>query len=219
MIIKKPELLAPVGNTESFYAALTGGADAVFMGLQEFNARGRASNFSRPMLQLAVSKAHERKVKVYITLNTLIKNKEVNQLVDILSFLDALKVDGIIIQDWGVYFIAHRFFPKLVLHASTQMGNHNSLGVNYAFLKGIVRTVLARELTMPELEKIAKESKSELELFVHGALCYSFSGMCLFSSYVGGQGANRGLCKQSCRRFYNEGDEQYALFSLKDNQQ
>jgi len=216
---KKPELLAPVGNTESFYAAINGGANAVFMGLQEFNARGRASNFTRPILQLAVSKAHEKNVKVYITLNTLIKNKEIDQLIDVLLFLNALKVDGIIIQDWGVYFIARKFFPKLVLHASTQMGNHNSVGVNFAASKGIVRTVLARELTMPELETIAKESKAELELFVHGALCYSFSGMCLFSSYAGGQGANRGLCKQSCRRLYQEGEEQHALFSLKDNQQ
>ena len=216
---KTPELLAPVGNVESFYAALSGGADAIYMGLQEFNARGRASNFTRPMLQLAVGKAHEKNVKVYVTLNTLIKNRETDQLIDILSYLDSLKVDGIIIQDWGVYYIANKFFPKLVLHASTQMGNHNSSGVNYSASKGFVRTVLARELTMPELEKIVNQSKSELELFVHGALCYSFSGMCLFSSYAGGQGANRGLCKQSCRRFYQDGEKQHAIFSLKDNQQ
>ena len=219
MINKIPELLAPVGNTESFYAALNGGADAIYMGLQEFNARGRANNFTRPLLQLAVQKAHAKKVKVYITLNILVKNKEIDQLIDVLSFLNSLKVDAIIIQDWGVYFIARQFFPKLVLHASTQMGNHNSAGVNFAASKGMVRTVLARELTMPELEKIARESNAELELFVHGALCYSFSGMCLFSSYVGGQGANRGLCKQSCRRLYQDGEEQHALFSLKDNQQ
>ena len=219
MINKIPELLAPVGNTESFYAALNGGADAIYMGLQEFNARGRANNFTRPLLQLAVQKAHDKKVKVYITLNILVKNKEIDQLIDVLSFLNSLKVDAIIIQDWGVYFIARQFFPKLVLHASTQMGNHNSVGVNFAASKGMVRTVLARELTMPELEKIAMESNAELELFVHGALCYSFSGMCLFSSYVGGQGANRGLCKQSCRRLYQDGEEQHALFSLKDNQQ
>ena len=216
---KKPELLAPVGNTESFYAALNGGADAIYLGLPEFNARNRASNFTRPMLQLAVSKAHEKKVKVYITLNTLIKNKEIDQLIDVLSFLMAIKVDGVIIQDWGVYYIAHRFFPKLVLHASTQMGIHNSVGVNFNAVKGFHRSVLARELTMTELSKIAKSSQSELELFIHGALCYSFSGMCLYSSYVGGQGANRGLCKQSCRRVYTDGGENHALFSLKDNQQ
>jgi putative protease len=216
---KKPELLAPVGNTESFYAALNGGADAIYLGLPEFNARNRASNFTRPMLQLAVSKAHEKKVKVYITLNTLIKNKEIDQLIDVLSFLAAIKVDAVIIQDWGVYYIAHRLFPKLVLHASTQMGNHNSVGVNFNATKGFHRTVLARELTMPELTKIAKSGQSELELFIHGALCYSFSGMCLYSSYVGGQGANRGLCKQSCRRVYADGGGNHALFSLKDNQQ
>ena len=219
MVKGKPELLAPVGNTESFYAALNAGADAIYMGLTEFNARGRASNFIRPMLQLAVSKAHEKNIKVYITLNILIKNKEIDQVIEVLSFLNSLRVDGVIIQDWGVFAIAKGFFPKLVLHASTQMGNHNSVGVNFAASKGIVRTVLSRELTMTELEKIAQESKAELELFIHGALCYSFSGMCLFSSYAGGQGANRGLCKQSCRRLYQDGDQQHALFSLKDNQQ
>ena len=219
MVIRKPELLAPVGNVESFYAAINAGADAVYMGLQEFNARGRANNFSKPMLQLAVKKAHEKHIKVYITLNILIKNKEIDKLIDVLSFLDSLKVDGIIIQDWGVYYIARKFFPGLKLHASTQMGNHNSIGVNYGASKGFVRTVLARELTMPELEKIAAQSKTELEVFVHGALCYSFSGMCLYSSYSGGQGANRGICKQSCRRIYQDGSEKHALFSLKDNQQ
>ncbi len=219
MVKQKPELLAPVGNVESFYAALNAGADAVFMGLQEFNARGRASNFTRPLLHLAVRKAHEKNVKVYITLNVLIKNREIDQLIDVLAFFDAVKVNGVIIQDWGTYYIAKKYFPRLVLHASTQMGNHNSAGVNFGASKGIVRTVLARELTMPELEAVARQSKAELEVFIHGALCYSFSGMCLFSSYSGGQGANRGICKQSCRRIYQDGGEQHALFSLKDNQQ
>lgn len=219
MGFRKPELLAPVGNVESFYAALNAGADAVFMGLQELNARGRASNFTRPLLQLAVQKAREKRIKIYITLNVLLKNKEIDQLIEILAFLNSLQVNAIIIQDWGVYHIARKYFPGLTLHASTQMGIHNSAGVNFGASKGIVRTVLARELTMPELEKIKSQSKAELEVFVHGALCYSFSGMCLFSSYSGGQGANRGICKQSCRRIYQGGGEQHALFSLKDNQQ
>ena len=219
MVKQKPELLAPVGNIESFYAALNAGADAVYLGLQEFNARGRASNFTRQLLQLAVLKAREKNVKIYVTLNVLIKNRELDQLIDVLAFLDAVKVNGVIIQDWGTYYIARKYFPRLVLHASTQMGNHNSVGVNYGASKGIVRTVLARELTMPELEAISLQSKAELEVFIHGALCYSFSGMCLFSSYSGGQGANRGICKQSCRRIYQDGGEQHALFSLKDNQQ
>jgi Collagenase and related proteases len=216
---KKPELLAPVGNTESFFAAINAGADAIFMGLQEFNARGRASNFTRPLFQLAVMKAHEKQVKVYATLNVLVKNRELDQLIDVLAFLDAAKVDGVIIQDWGVYYLAHRYFPRLVLHASTQMANHNSGGVNFGKRMGIARTVLARELTMPELEAIAKKAEGELEVFVHGALCYSFSGMCMFSSYLGGQGANRGICKQSCRRSYLTDGEKHTLFSLKDNQQ
>jgi putative protease len=219
MILNKPELLAPVGNTESLFAALNAGADAVFMGLQEFNARGRASNFTRPMLQLAIQKAHEKRIKVYVTLNVLFKNKEIDQLIDVLGFLESVKADAIIIQDWGVCHIAVKYFPGLVLHASTQMGNHNSEGVNYGLSKGIVRTVLARELTMPELEKLMLNSKAELEVFVHGALCYSFSGMCLYSSYSGGQGANRGICKQSCRRIYQDGGDEHAFFSLKDNQQ
>ena len=219
MAVKRPELLAPVGNIESFYAALNAGADAVYLGLPEFNARVRASNFTRPMLRFALKKAHEKNVRVYITLNILLKNKELAQLFDLLSFLDVIGVDGIIIQDWGVYYLARKYFSRLNLHASTQMGNHNSEGVNYGFSKGIVRTVMARELTMPELELISQRSKADLEVFVHGALCYSFSGMCLFSSYLGGQGANRGLCKQSCRRVYQEGGEQHAFFSLKDNQQ
>lgn len=219
MVNTKPELLAPVGNIESFFAALNAGADAIFLGLPDFNARGRASNFTRPLFQLAVLKAHKKKVKVYATLNVLIKNKEIDQLIDALAFLDAVKVDGVIIQDWGVYYLAHNYFPRLVLHASTQMANHNSVGVNFGASQGIVRTVLARELTMNELEAIAKKSKAELEVFIHGALCYSFSGMCMFSSYVGGQGANRGICKQSCRRVYQDGGEQHALFSLKDNEQ
>ncbi|HNX55628.1 MAG TPA: peptidase U32 family protein [Prolixibacteraceae bacterium] len=216
---KKPELLAPVGNTESFFAAINAGADAIFMGLQEFNARGRASNFTRPLFQLAVVKAHEKKVKVYATLNVLIKNRELDQLIDVLAFLDAVNIDGVIIQDWGVYYLAHKYFPRLRLHASTQMANHNSVGVNFGKRIGIARTVLARELTMPELEAIAKKADGELEVFVHGALCYSFSGMCMFSSYLGGQGANRGICKQSCRRSYLVDEEKHTLFSLKDNQQ
>ena len=219
MVKQKPELLAPVGNIESFYAALNAGADAVYLGLQEFNARGRASNFTRQLLQLAVLKAREKNIKIYVTLNVLIKNRELDQLIDVLAFLDAVKVNGVIIQDWGTYYVARKYFPRLVLHASTQMGNHNSVGVNYGASKGIVRTVLARELTMPELEAISMQSKAELEVFIHGALCYSFSGMCLFSSYSGGQGANRGICKQSCRRIYQDAGEQHALFSLKDNQQ
>lgn len=219
MKTRKPELLLPAGNTESFYAALEGGADAIFMGLRNFNARGRASNFSEGFFLAALQEAKRRKVKIYATLNTVIKNREIESLLDVLAFLEQAGVDAIIIQDWGVYYLAKRYFPKLVIHASTQMGNHNSLGVDFSARKGITRVILARELTMDELERIANNAQTELELFIHGALCYSMSGMCFFSSYLGGRGANRGLCRQPCRMVYEDNKENKFLFSLKDNQQ
>ncbi|HBL77827.1 MAG: hypothetical protein A2W90_02030 [Bacteroidetes bacterium GWF2_42_66] len=219
MANKKTELLLPAGNVESFYAAIRGGADAIFLGLRNFNARGRAMNFSNTQLLAAVQEAKQKNVKIYVTLNTVIKNAELKDLIDALSFLSKARVDAVIIQDWGVYLIARRFFPNLKIHASTQMGNHNSLGVNFNALKGISRTILARELTMQELEHISGKINSEIELFIHGALCYSFSGMCLFSSYQGGQGANRGMCAQPCRMIYNDTGEKRFIFSLKDNQQ
>ncbi|MDX9882911.1 MAG: peptidase U32 family protein [Prolixibacteraceae bacterium] len=216
---KKPELLLPAGNVESFYAATRGGADAIFLGLRSFNARGRAMNFSNAQLLAALQEARQKNIKIYVTLNTVIKNAELKDLIDTLSFLSKARVDAIIIQDWGVYLIARRFFPKLKIHASTQMGNHNSDGVNFNASRGISRTILARELTMPELERISEKINSEIELFVHGALCYSFSGMCLFSSYQGGQGANRGMCAQPCRMIYRDANKNRYIFSLKDNQQ
>ncbi|MBI9069649.1 MAG: U32 family peptidase [Salinivirgaceae bacterium] len=216
--MNKPELLLPVGNIESFYAAISGGADAIYLGLKSFNARGRAANFTNFQLLLLMNEAHENKVKVYITLNTVIKNNELPELLDILWFLSKTKVDAVIIQDWGTFYLLKEYFPKLIIHASTQMANHNSVGANFSKKNGFSRVILARELSMPELVEIQKESKIETEIFVHGALCYSFSGMCLFSSYLGGSGANRGLCTQPCRRYYNIEGENKLVFSLKDNQ-
>jgi putative protease len=216
--MQKPELLLPVGNPESFYAAIKGGADAIYLGLKQFNARGRAKNFTNAQLYTILKEAKKSGVLVYLTLNTVIKNHEIPELIEYLHFLNQAKVDGIIIQDWGVYFLAKQYFPNLVLHASTQMGIHNSLGANYGGKMGMERVVLARELTLNELEKICKKSKVETEVFIHGALCYSFSGMCLYSSYAGGRGANRGLCTQPCRRTYSTAKKNEFLFNLKDNQ-
>ncbi len=214
----KPELLLPVGNNEAFYAALEAGADAIYLGLKNFNARGRANNFTPWQVAVMIKQAHSQNVKVYITLNTVIKNAEIPQLIDTLFVLEQLKPDAIIIQDWGVYYIARKFFPKLELHASTQMGIHNSVGVNHAGQKGVTRAVVAREITPTELKSIAQKAKIELELFIHGALCYSFSGMCLFSSFMGGSGANRGICMQPCRRIYTQNKAEQYFFSLKDNE-
>ena len=219
--MRKPELLLPAGNAETFHAAVEGGADAVYLGLRMFNARGRASNFSHVQLWALLQEAKKSNVKVFLTVNTLIKNEELPDLLEFLHFISCTKLDAIIIQDWGVYYLVKRHFPKITLHASTQMGIHNSLGTQHAHGKKFTRAVVARELRFDELKSIRKKSKIELEVFVHGALCYSFSGMCMFSSFLGGAGANRGLCAQPCRRnFFAEGDEKGKyFFSLKDNQQ
>lgn len=214
--MKKPELLMPAGNMDTFKAALAGGADAVYLGTKNFNARSRAQNFTWKQLSIAVETAHHHNAKVYVTLNIVIKNKEISELLNTLHILNQIKPDALIIQDWGVFYIAKKFFPKLKLHASTQMAIHNSQGVNYASKLGIKRIILARELTLNELQNIRKETKAEIEIFTHGALCYSFSGMCLYSSFSGGQSANRGLCKQPCRRIFNSKQERTLPFSLKD---
>lgn len=216
--MKKPELLLPVGNPEMFHAAVKGGADAVYLGLRQFNARGRASNFSVSQLQSLLKLAYKNNIKVYLTLNTVIKNEEIADLLDTLNLVKKSSISAIIIQDWGVYHLVKKHFPEITVHASTQMANHNSLGAIYSQQKDFERVVMARELTLPELKEIKKKSDIELEIFMHGALCYSFSGMCLFSSYLGGSGANRGLCAQPCRRFYQSGKQKSYVFSLKDNQ-
>ena len=216
--MNKPELLLPVGNIEAFYAAIEGGADAIFVGLKAFNARGRAANFNNYQFILLLNEAIKNKVKVYVTLNTVIKNREILELLDTLWFLSKTKVAAIIIQDWGTFYLLRKHFPNLVVHASTQMANHNSAGLSHSKKLNFERVILARELTFPELQDMQKDSPIETEVFVHGALCYSFSGMCMFSSYLGGSGANRGLCTQPCRRFYTVEKSKNLAFSLKDNQ-
>lgn len=217
--MNKPELLLPAGNVEAFYAAIDAGADAIYLGIKKFNARGRAGNFTYQQLVSIMQIAQKNDVRIFVTLNTVIKNEELPELFDTLNMLDAIGVDAIIFQDWGVYYLAKKHFPKMELHASTQLGLHNSVGVNHTYKKGVARSVLARELTLKELASVRKKTKSDLEVFVHGALCYSFSGMCLFSSYLGGKGANRGLCTQPCRRLFDDSQGERFLFSLKDNEQ
>ncbi|MBN2484999.1 MAG: U32 family peptidase [Bacteroidales bacterium] len=214
----KPELLLPAGNTESFYAALEGGADAIYFGLQDFNARQRAKNFTLQQLPALVGLARKKNVKLYVALNIVVKNSELPAVYLILHQIQQSGIDAVIIQDLGLLFLINKYFPKLNVHASTQMGFHNATGVNFAQRLGIERVVLARELTFKELTEIRRKTKAELEVFVHGALCYSFSGLCLFSSYLGGMSANRGACKQPCRRLYADNDTKKYLFSLKDNE-
>jgi len=203
-----------VGNKEAFFAAIKAGCDAIYLGLRQFSARDRADNFALEQLPFLIDYAHTRAVKVFITINTLIKNSEISTLIHLLGDLEKLEVDSVIIQDLGVYYLVHKYFSQLDLHASTQMGLHNSCDCLQAKRMGFSRVVLPRELTKDELEIIATNAKIDLEVFVHGALCFSFSGSCLFSSFIGGYSANRGKCKQPCRRKF---DNKF-LFNLKDLQ-
>lgn len=197
------ELLAPAGNWESFIAAIENGADAVYLGGREFSARQYAANFEIEDIRKAVEYAHVRGKKVYITVNTLIDQTEFDAVLDFVFQLQESGVDALIIQDIGLMSVLRRVFPDLRLHASTQMTIHNVLGVRFLKENGFSRVVLARELTRQEIEAIREAVPDiEIEIFVHGALCYSYSGQCLFSSVVGGRSGNRGRCAQPCRLPY-----------------
>jgi U32 family peptidase len=215
-LVRKPELLAPAGSIECFHAAMDAGADAVYLGLVDFNARLRARNFTTPTLAYLVPYAHSLKRKIYVTLNVLIKHIELEKAVHLLYQLEQLKVDGIIVQDLGIVDICRRHFPGLKLHASTQMALHNGPGIAVAKNLGIKRVVLARELTLREIASIRKNTALELEVFVHGALCYCFSGMCMASSFLGGSSGNRGRCTQVCRRPFSTGIGKGHFFSTAD---
>lgn len=212
----KPELLAPAGCLESFHAAIEAGADALYLGLNEHNARLRAKNFSIKTLSYLVPFAHKKNRKIYVTLNTLVKQNELKNIIDILYQLEQIGVDAIIIQDLGIVNIVRRYFPKLALHASTQMAIHNSIGVQIAENLGFKRVTLARECTLSEIKAIKKSTTIELEVFIHGALCYSISGLCLASSYLGGQSGNRGRCTQVCRRRFTTDNTSGFYFSPND---
>lgn len=196
------ELLAPAGSFEALKAALQNGADAVYLGGQAFSARAYASNFDRETLREAVEYSHIRGMKVYVTLNTLVKDSEMDQLLEYVAYLYNIDVDALIIQDIGVLSIIAKAFPDFELHGSTQMTLHNSYGVDMVKEMGIKRVVLAREVPLEEIKEIHKKTGVELEVFVHGALCVSYSGQCLMSSFIGGRSGNRGRCAQPCRRSY-----------------
>lgn len=214
----KPELLLPAGSLETFFAAIEGGSDAIYLGLKKFNARNRAKNFSFYELQNIVTEANTRNIKVYVTLNTLIKNSETTELIETLAILNQIKPNALIIQDLALANIVNSYFPKLQIHASTQMAVHNSASCNFLKDNGFSRVVLARELTLNELSVLSQNVEVETEFFIHGALCYSVSGQCLFSSYLGGNSANRGLCTQVCRRNFKNQTTRSPLFSMKDFQ-
>jgi putative protease len=213
---EKPELLAPAGSLESFFAAMEKGADAVYAGLKEFSARAKAKNFTLYQMEKMTGYAQSLRRKLYVTLNTIIKEPELPLLVDTLSSLEAIGVNGVIIQDMAVARLVREFFPSIPLHASTQMTVHNSAGVLQLAELGFERVVLARELHIDEISRIVSNSPIAVECFVHGALCFSISGQCYFSSFLGGHSGNRGRCAQPCRRQYRYKGKEGYYFSTND---
>ncbi|MDA8441168.1 MAG: DUF3656 domain-containing protein, partial [Peptococcaceae bacterium] len=200
--MKIPELLAPAGGMEAFRAAVENGADAVYLGGQAFNARAGAANFNLDELREALAYAHLRDVKVYVTVNIIIANAEIPELVEYLYQLYTIGIDAVIVQDLGVAYLAQHVLPELALHASTQMTVLNTPGVRLMQDLGFERVVLARETELNDMAAIFKTTEAELEVFIHGALCISYSGQCLLSSMIGGRSGNRGRCAQPCRMSY-----------------
>lgn len=199
---KKPELLAPAGNLEKLQMAIVYGADAVYLGGKSFGLRAFGGNFSEADMAEGVRFAHARGRKVYVTLNIFAHNEDVAKLPAYLAFLADLRVDGLLVSDLGVFSLVRELAPALPLHVSTQANNTNWATVNAWQKLGAERVVLARELSRGEIAEIRARSTVELEMFVHGAMCISYSGRCFLSSYLTGRDANRGACAQACRWRY-----------------
>ena len=218
------ELLAPAGSYESLVAAVNAGADAVYIGGKKFSARAYADNPEEDILIKGIEYAHTFGVNVYMTVNTLLKESEIGELFDYIKTYYNAGVDAVIVQDLGVFEFIRKHFPKLSVHASTQMTITGSFGAIFLKNQGASRIVPAREISLEEIRDIDKKSDIEIECFVHGALCYSYSGQCLMSSMIGGRSGNRGRCAQTCRLPYdvyegnkklNKADER-NLLSCKD---
>jgi putative protease len=200
-----PELLAPAGSPASFRAAVAGGADAIYLSGKRFGARRSATNFTEGEIKEAVSLAHSRDIRVYVTINTLIHDRELSDVAEYLIWLYAIGVDAVLVQDTGIAALARDIVPLLPLHGSTQLTIHTTEGVRWAAEQGFSRVVLARELSLNDILRIAQETGESgigLEVFAHGALCYCYSGQCLLSSVIGGRSGNRGMCAQPCRKPY-----------------
>ena len=212
------ELAMPAGELENALTALYGGADAVYFGMKEFSARAGAGNFSFEDLGKIKYVARKNGKKIYVTLNTLIRDDEIERAFAILSELEKTGIDGLIVQDLGIARIVRNNFPSIPLHASTQMAVHTASGIRVLESIGFSRTVLSRELSFEEIKAIREECpESDIKVFVHGAMCYGFSGLCMASFVKTGRSANRGMCAQVCRTWFeDEGKRRSYPFSLKD---
>lgn len=214
--INKPEILAPVGSVEAFYSAIHNGCDALYLGGRHFGARAYANNFDKDELRTLVEYAHLYQVAVYYTINTLVKDIEIKTLHKELQLLSDVNIDAVIIQDLGVYEYINEYFGDLVVHASTQMNLHNVEDVEFVKALGFDRVVLSRECSLKDISKIKQATGLEIESFVHGALCYCYSGLCLMSSMYGGRSGNRGKCAQPCRMVYEVDEKAGYFLSPKD---
>lgn len=221
--MKKVELLAPAGDQESLIAAIQNGADALYLGGTLFNARAYAKNFDNEQLKWAVEYAHLRNVRIFVTVNTLFKDDEFDELLKYIDYLYHIQIDALIIQDIGLFSIVRKYYPDFEIHMSTQASVMNSQGVAFFEEQGAKRVVLARENTIDEIKKICASTSLDIEVFVHGALCVGYSGQCLMSSFIGKRSGNRGQCAQPCRLNYKlKKDDQILsndipyLLSLKD---
>ncbi|MCZ7400843.1 MAG: DUF3656 domain-containing protein [Candidatus Methanoperedens sp.] len=212
----KPELLAPVGSKEALIAAIENGADAVYFGGTLFSARQLAFNFTNEELEWAIDYAHMRGVRAYVTMNTLIKDSELGKACEYLQFICNAGADAAIVQDIGILHLIREQLPALPVHASTQMTIHNAQGAKFLEEMGVKRIVLARETSLEEIQNIKSQTSVEIETFIHGALCFCYSGQCLLSSMIGGRSGNRGYCAQPCRKKYRINKEEGYLLSPKD---
>ncbi len=215
--MKKVELLAPAGNYEGLKGAIAAGADAVYLGGNAFGARAYADNFTKEEICNGIRFAHVFGKKIYLTVNTLVKEREFSRLYDFLLPFYEAGLDGVIIQDLGVFQFIKQYFPNLSLHVSTQMTITGVLGAEFIKEAGAERIVPARELSLTEIKHIKEKADIEIETFIHGAMCYCYSGQCLFSSILGGRSGNRGRCAQPCRLPYTtDGSKEYYPLSMKD---
>lgn len=201
----KVELLAPAGNSEKLKYAFHYGADAVYAGVPDFSLRVRINNFTRETIREAVEYAHENKKKIYLTLNIYAHNAHIEKIIEHLKFLKKIKPDGIILSDPGILMLVKKYLPKVEIHLSTQANATNWQAVKFWHEQGVKRVILAREVTLDEIKEIKKKvPKVELEYFIHGAMCMSYSGRCILSKWMTGRSANLGDCTQPCRWLYRQ---------------
>src|SRR5574344_1737553 len=200
---KKIELLMPAGNLQKLKYTLSYGADAVYIGGKDFSLRARANNFTLEEMKIAAEYAHNLNKKIYVTVNAFIRNNEIEELKKYLQFLESINIDAIIVSDPGVIHLSNQITPNLELHLSTQANTTNALSVQFWEQQNIKRIVLARELSIDEIKQITTDNKNlEFEIFIHGAMCISYSGRCFLSAYMINRDANRGDCAHPCRWKY-----------------